>query len=135
MIRVDYATGPGAEEYRKSRRYRRIPLAGGASQGSEVTLWLQPAADTTLFKGELLVRDGTKRIDFTFRESMLRTGTQPDTSYVTHIRLIRVLQPAQAREVYYQQETGLKPLEDLYYERYLESLQESGSTVSPYLGR
>lgn len=134
-IRFDYSTGTHAQSYSKSLRYRRIPLAEGGSQGSEVTLWLQPATDTTLFKGELLVRDGIKRIDFAFRESMPRTGSLPDTSYVTNIRLIRVLPAAQAREVYYWQETGLKPLEELYYERYLESLQESGGTVSPYLGR
>lgn len=134
-IRFDYSTGPRAQSYSKSLRYRRIPLTEGAAQGSEVTLWLQPAADTTLFKGELLVRDGIKRLDFAFRESTPRTGTLPDTSYVTNIRLIRVLPAAQAREVYFQQQTGLKPLEELYYERYLESLQESGSPVSPDLGR
>lgn len=130
-IEFDYSTGAHAGSYTKSVRTKRVADGGIIT---DATLWIPVAKDTTLYRGDIVVRGRVKEVSVSFNE-VKRPDARPDTCYVAGVRLVHILPVEEAREQYYIRLTGLKPIEELSYERYFDSLQKRGGSLPPRLER
>ena len=125
-----YSTGPHARSYTKSVRSRRTSRNGDVAEN---TLWLPVAKDTVPYEGEIRVAPGVEQLAVSFTETF-RTGQQPDTCYLTGIRLTYVLPVAQARAAWRERLTGFpSDLEKYYEKKYLDSLAKRSGPVPPRL--
>ncbi len=122
---MHYSTGGHAAPYTKSLRYRKV-LNSKRLNTSEGSLWVVPAQDTVRYQSDIPVTENVKFLELSFRDTwnprMRGMNSQPDTCYIANLRLVRILPTDQARLQYYYRTTGLRPLEDIYYEQYIDSM-------------
>lgn len=132
-VEFNYSTGDHADLYTKALRYKRIMQNEKTSRG-ENNMWVRPAKDTTLFHGEIEIADNVRRLELIFRDLPRAASGEkkalPDTCYLTDLKLIRILPVNEARQEYYYRLIGVRPLEDYYYERILDSLQNLRGPIS-----